>query len=69
MKEQIENLIEHYRLTSQECWDLLRELNSIDQDKLSENEKESLKMTKISTQMEHSYRKQFLNELQDLLCE
>lgn len=67
MTEQIQNLIHNHTLGKQECWELLQELNKIDEEKLSVHEIGRLRTSIKVVETEYDLRKIFINELKDII--
>ncbi len=67
MENKIKELIEHYKLAKLEVYSLLEELNQIDVSKLSEEEINSLELSKARYMEEYAMRNIFINDLESLL--
>jgi hypothetical protein len=67
MKEQIENLIAHYREARQEVFSLLEELNQVNTTKLDYKENNSLREHKIKLEEELYMRNVMISDLENLL--
>lgn len=66
-EEKILQLIEHHKTAKLEVSELLKELNSVDDSKMSLEEKEALKCAKIRASEESDYRGIFIDQLENLL--
>jgi len=67
MKEQIENLIQQYRESRIEVWNLLEELSQIETTKLDYKEVDSLRSLKTRYEEEYTWKGVFISELENLL--
>lgn len=67
MKEQIEELIEKYKLQKLEVFSYLEELNQIDSSKLDYKENDSLRESIIRYEESHYLYSIIINDLENLL--
>lgn len=67
MKEKIKGLIAQQKLRKDEVKSLLEELFQIDDNKLSDKDKEQLENSKQVLEVERNLRLSFIFELEDLL--
>ena len=67
MREQIEDLLEHHRMSSQEVWYLLEESNKINQAGMSKKDKMEFNQGLERLESEYKLRGIFINDLENLL--
>lgn len=67
MVNKIKFLIEHNNLAKEEIWSMLNDLNSINDSKMSAEDREALLISKAELQKEYDMRSMFIGELNSLL--
>lgn len=67
MKEQIQELIDNYKLSKLEIFNYLEELSQVDGSKLDSKENYSLKNAIIRYEEEYAWKGTFISELENLL--
>ena len=67
MVEKVKFLIEHNKLAKEEIWSMLNDLNSINDSKMSAEDREALLISKAELQKEYDMRSMFIGELNSLL--
>ena len=67
MKEKIQHLIDFNKEVRDELWSMLNELNKLERKKMSKEDKEAFKTSKIELLKEVEMRAIFCSELKSLL--
>ena len=67
MKEKIQHLIDFQVETREEIWHILNELNKLESTKMSKEDEEAFKTSKIELLKEYDLRGVFIHELKSLL--
>lgn len=67
MRQQIQELIEHHKLSKLECLEMLKGLQEISQEKINKTDKSALQKTVDKYTQEIELRLVFINQLENLL--
>ena len=67
MIEKIQELIDQHKNLKQEIWHMLNELNKLESTKMSKEDEEAFKTSKIELLKEYDLRGVFIHELETLL--
>lgn len=67
MKQKIQELIDFHKSAKQEVFEMLNELNSVSEDKISSKEIESLRNSILKLECELAWRSTFVSQLEDII--